>query len=234
VTPVAPTHHEAFGHRAPKPRHNTAPAPSLPTGPPAGTFTINAPVLGAVGTAAVRTDTVELTPTGEWANTSSFIAPTAAGEFSINQVVRRSTVGVVSANLQPAVPTAATATTTSGSQLQSSHVTTTPTDDGNVLVNVSLKVATPASAGQQTTSTPSLSIAVHAVYTPDITTVLAEQVTVVEGSAPCCDSPANTTPLSSPGGGGGSTSPPPAALGSAAVSPLSPTRRDDQTTTSSS
>jgi hypothetical protein len=195
-------------------------------------------VLGAVGTAAVRTDTVELRPTGEWANTSSFIAPTAAGEFSINQVVQRSTAGVVSANLQPAVPTAtAPATTTSApttSTLQSSHVTTTPTVDGNVLVNLDLAVVTPPQASQPTASASSLNIAVQAVYTPDVTRVLAEQDTVVEGSAPCCDSPASSTPRSTVGGGGVSTTPPVAALGSAAVSPLSPTRRDDQTTTASS
>ena len=232
VTP-APTHKESFAHRAPAPHQRVTHAPSLPSGPTPGTFTIDAPVLGAVGTAAVRTDTVELTPTGEWANTSSFVAPTAAGEFSISQVVQRSTAGVVSANLQPAVPTAATTTPTTtppiASQLQSSHVTTTPTADGNVLVNVNLSVVTPSQAGQPTAPASSLNIAVHAVYTPDVTRVLAEQVTVVEGSVSCCDSPASSTPPNASGGAGVSTSPPPAALGSAAVSPLSPTRRDDQT-----
>jgi len=44
--------------------------------------------------------------------------------------------------------------------------------------------------------------------------VLAEQVTVVEGSAPCCESPATTTPPSPAGDSGTSAPlPVPAAVG---------------------
>jgi RNA polymerase sigma-70 factor (ECF subfamily) len=231
VAPAAPArHHESFTPRAPRPQHHDT-APSLPTGPPAGTFTINAPVLGAVGTAAVRTDTVELKPTGEWANTSTFRAPTTTGDFALQQVTQRSTEGVVSSNLLPILP----ATDPSSSILVSSNAASTPTADGNVLVNVELLVVTPPSGDGQAASVPPLDISVRAVYTPDVTRVLAEQVNVVEGFAPCCDSPATTTPPSAASGGGTSSLPTArSAVGSASVSPMSTSRRDDQAPASSS
>jgi hypothetical protein len=230
VQPAAPARKETFAHRTPAPQRHAVQTPALPSGPAHGTFHINAPVLGVVGTAAVRTDTVELTPTGGWASTSTFSAPTSNGSFALEQVVQLSSEGVVSANMQPTLPVADATST----QLQSSTVTTTPTNDGNVLVNVNLEVVTPTDADQSVAPAPPLNIAVQAVYTPDVTEVLAEQVTVVEGSAPCCESPASTTPHSTSGDDSGSASPPPAALGSVAVSPLSPTRRDDQTAIASS
>jgi hypothetical protein len=236
VRSTAPTHKEGFIHRAPAPRQHTSLAPSLPSGPTPGTFTIDAPVLGVVGTAAVRTDTVELKPTGEWANTSSFIAPTATGEFSLDQLVQRSTEGVVSANLTPSLPTGGDGVHT---QTYSSDVSTTATADGNVLVNVALQVIPAATMSTATSVTPSLptalNINVHAVYTADVTQVLAETVTVVEGSAPCCVSLATTTPLNTSSGSGTSPLPlAPTAVGSASVSPMSLTKRDDQAPASSS
>jgi len=180
----------------------------------------------------VRTDTVELKPTGEWSNTSSFVAPTMSGDFSIGQVVQRSAEGVVSANLTPSVPSGADATIT---QTYSSDVTTSATADGNVLVTVALTVVPQVLPAVTMSDSAALDIRVNAVYTPDVTQVLAETVTVVEGFPPCCVSPASTTPLNTSSGSGTSPLPlAPTAVGSAAVSPMSLTRRDDQAPASSS
>lgn len=215
------------------PTHSTPQGPSsLPTGPARGTFAINAPVIGAVGTASLETNTVELKPTGDWSNTSTFSAPTStSGTFALQQVVQRSTAGVVSANVSSQLPN----TDPTQTQLYSSNVSTSPTVDGNVLVNVQLLVLNPTVASAPVDNSTALSINVNAVYTPDVTQVLAETVSVVEGSAPCCVSPATTTPHDTAGDG---TSVPPspdaAAVGSAAVSATSRNPRDDQSTIASS
>jgi len=237
--PAKPTHRESFTSHNPVARSDrqprqVKPLPTLPTGPRPGTFSINAPVLGAVGRAAVRTTTVELKSTGDWANTSSFIAPTTAGNFALQQVVQLGANGVVSANLAAAVSTGSDDTAT---QTYSSQVSTAPTVDGNVLVNVELVVVPQATAQPMSTvGTPlPLNINVHALYTPDVTTVLAETVSVVEGSASCCELPASSTPPSA-SSDGHVTSPSldPAAVGSASVSPLSPSKLDDQSPPASS
>ena len=234
----AVTHHPQSdgSHPTPPAPHHDGGTPSTGVvGPAPGTFTIDADVLGVVGRPAVRTDAIELLPTGSWASTTSFSAPVANGEFALHQVVQRSTEGVVSANLTPSVPTGADATT-DPTQLYSSAVTTTPTDDGNVLVDVELQVVPPA-VDQPTTAvaTTPLSISVEALYTPDVTQVLAETVTVVEGSAPCCSVPPSTTLPNPPTNGPNSTpSDAPAASRFGRVSPLSPTARDDSRVPASS
>jgi hypothetical protein len=84
-------------------------------------------------------------------------------------------------------------------------------------------------------ATSPLNIDIQAVYTPDVTRVLAETVTVVEGSPTCCASQATTTPPNTSSGSGTSPSPlAPTAVGSAAVSPMSTIRRDDQAPSASS
>jgi RNA polymerase sigma factor (sigma-70 family) len=229
-TPAGPDHHEAAGPaREPVVTPPvTAPVDPADAGPAPGTFTIDAPVLGAVGTAAVQVSTVELKPSGDWANTSSFVAPVDSGEFALEQVVELSTEGVVSANLTPSLSTDSTRT-------YSSSVSTSASPDGNVVVSVDLLVLPQDSSTESATTSPPLDISVTALYTPDVTRVLAETVSVVEGSAPCCDSSATSTPPSQPSDS--DTSSPslgPAAMSFAAVSPLSPTRRNDQTASASS
>jgi hypothetical protein len=227
---------ETFAHQAPRaPGHQTR-TPGLPVGPTPGTFSISAPTLGAVGTAAVKTDAVDGDPaTGAIANKTMFSAPTATGAFTLQQVVQRSGEGVVSANLLAQLPTPLSSSTTAIAQTYSSDVSTSPTQDGNVLVNVRLLVVPPSTSTAPVDNATALDINVQAVYTPDVTQVLAETVRVVEGSAPCCDSPASTTPPNTTNGNGTSSLPlAPTAVGSASVSPMSTTRSDDQASAPSS
>ena len=238
VAPPAPRSAVEDTKAAPRRIHRVhiptrAPIDPATQGPAPGTFTIDAPTLGVVGDAAVRTTTVELKPTGAWASTSDFVAPTATGDFTLNQVVEKSTEGVVSANVDVDVPTADSEADIS---TLTSDVTTSPTVDGNVLVNVELTVAS-SNAGSPATASaqPGLHIDIQAVYTPDVTRVLAETVSVVEGSAPCCDSPATSTPPSSPSDSDVmSPSLETTAVSAASVSPMSPTKRDDQQPVASS
>jgi len=244
-TPTASTHNESFASRKPAPRHQT-PHVQPPAGPQPGTFTINAPVLGTVGSAAVKTADVQRLPGGSgYVNESTFSAETATGESGLEQSVQINAAGVISANLTPSVPVPPSSdalsqssdTAAASTYLHSSVVTTTPTDDGNVLVDVQLVVlpgTSPVSAaqGQQGNS---LSIDVQALYTSNVVLLLAESVFVAEGSTPCCVTSTNTAPRSSAIATGTSTLPiSPTAVGSAAVSPMSTNRRDDQVPLASS